>query len=86
MATPLQIAAMKKKIIKLELRVKALETRVRTMEKCCKQVEKWIKLEVKWSKEVTGMLQAVDWACLTAQCPGGGGANPPQTPPDWPPA
>lgn len=45
---------------------------------------KWIKLEVKWSKEVTKMLRMVDWSSLVNAFPGGGGANPPETPPDWP--
>ena len=50
-----------------------------------KKIVKWIKLEVKWSEEVTKMLRLIDWDALAQSFPGGGGANPPQTPPDWPP-
>jgi len=54
--------------------------------KCCAQVIKWIKAETEWSDEVTMMLRSVNWAKLAQAFPGGGGTNPPQTPPDWPPA
>jgi predicted RNase H-like nuclease (RuvC/YqgF family) len=50
----------------------------------CKQLEKWVKAEVKWTKEVTDMLHQVNWAAIAVAFTGGGGGNPPQTPPDWP--
>ena len=50
-----------------------------------KKIIKWIKLEAKWSTEVTKMLRLINWDLLSQDYPGGGGTNPPATPPDWPP-
>lgn len=71
---------------KLEKKVAKLEKDAAKMAKCCKDVEKWIKKEIAWSKEVTSMLRQIDWASLAMAFPSGGAANPPQTPPSWPPA
>jgi hypothetical protein len=54
-------------------------------EKEIKKIIKWIKLEIKWSEEVTKMLRMINWDLLATDYPGGGGTNPPQTPPSWPP-
>lgn len=54
-------------------------------EKEIKKIIKWIKLEVKWSEDVTKMLRLINWELLATDYPGGGGTNPPQTPPSWPP-
>jgi hypothetical protein len=54
-------------------------------EKEIKRIIKWIKLEQKWSEEVTKMLRLINWDLLATDYPGGGGTNPPQTPPSWPP-
>lgn len=74
------------RIAKLEKKVAKLEKDAAKLLKCCARVEKWIKIEVAWSREVTKMLRQINWAALAAAFPGGGGANPPQTPPSWPPA
>jgi phage shock protein A len=61
-----------------------LKARVAALEKEQKDIIKWIKMQVAWSKEVTLMLRMIDWNALAAAYPGGGGTNPPATPPDWP--
>jgi phage shock protein A len=61
-----------------------LKTRVAKLEKSRNSIVKWIKLEAEWSEEVTMMLRMIDWNKLSLDYPGGGGVNPPQTPPDWP--
>lgn len=73
------------RITELEKAFAELRNEVAYLKKCCAQVEKWMQLEVAWSKEVTQMMRQVDWARLVTAYPGGGGANPPQTPPNWPP-
>lgn len=55
------------------------------VEKDIKLIQKWIKMEVQWSQQVTAMLRMIDWDLLATDYPGGGGTNPPQTPPVWPP-
>lgn len=73
------------KKLKDDLKTKSAKASVAEVEDDVKQIIKWIKLEVKWSEEVTKMLRLIDWDALAQAYPGGGGANPPQTPPDWPP-
>jgi hypothetical protein len=80
------------KKLKLDLGQKAkknditsLKNRVSAAEKDIKQIVKWIESQVEWSEEVTMMLRLVDWNALAQAFPGGGGTNPPQTPPSWPP-
>jgi hypothetical protein len=86
---------LEKKAAKVEEALKALKDNAKTkatkdalgdVEADVKKIIKWIKLEVKWSEEVTKMLRLIDWDALAQAYPGAGGANPPQTPPDWPPA
>lgn len=95
MASPeARLKRLEKKAAKVEIALKALKDNAKTkatkdalgdVEDDVKQIIKWIKLEVKWSEEVTKMLRLIDWDALAQAYPGGGGANPPQTPPDWPP-
>lgn len=89
-----RLKRLEKKAAKVESALKALKDNAKTkatkdalgdVEDDVKQIIKWIKLEVKWSEEVTKMLRLIDWDALAQAYPGGGGANPPQTPPDWPP-
>lgn len=89
-----RLKRLEKKAAKVEEALKALKDNAKTkaakaaladVEDDVKQIIKWIKLEVKWSEEVTKMLRLIDWDALAQDYPGGGGANPPQTPPDWPP-
>lgn len=89
-----RLKRLEKKAAKVESALKALKDNAKTkatkdalgdVEDDVKQIIKWIKLEVKWSEEVTKMLRLIDWDALAQDYPGGGGANPPQTPPDWPP-
>lgn len=68
-----------------DLKTKSAKATVAGVEDDVKKIIKWIKLEVKWSEEVTKMLRLIDWDALAQDYPGAGGANPPQTPPDWPP-
>jgi hypothetical protein len=97
-ATPAQIAAAVRKVKSLDAtnktlakRVKALEVANRDHKKRLTALEKWADKiaiwgadQTKWTKEVTGMLRAIDWARLSQEYNGGGSANPPQDPPDWP--
>ena len=76
-------AALKK--LKDDAKLKSTKAALSDVEADVKKIIKWIKLEVKWSEEVTKMLRLIDWDALAQDYPGGGGANPPQTPPDWPP-
>lgn len=89
-----RLKRLEKKAAKVEEALKALKNNAKTkatkdaladVEGDIKKIIKWIKLEVKWSEEVTKMLRLIDWDALAQDYPGGGGANPPQTPPDWPP-
>ena len=89
-----RLKRLEKKAAKVEDALKALKDNAKTkatkdalgdVEADVKRIIKWIKLEVKWSEEVTKMLRLIDWDALAQDYPGGGGANPPQTPPDWPP-
>ena len=89
-----RLKRLEKKAAKVEEALKALKDNAKTkaakaaladVEDDVKQIIKWIKLEVKWSEEVTKMLRLIDWDALAQDYPGGGGANPPRTPPDWPP-
>ena len=75
-----------RRIRQLEARVARLEAQMARERACCRDVVKWIRQEVKWSKEVTGMLHRVNWETLATLLPSGSGDNPPQTPPDCPPA
>lgn len=65
--------------------IAALKNRVTAAEKDTAKIIKWIKLEAKWSEQVTSMLRLINWDALAKAYPGGGGTNPPQTPPSWPP-
>jgi hypothetical protein len=89
-----RLKRLEKKAAKVEEALKALKDNAKSkatkdaladVEGDVKKIIKWIKLEVKWSEEVTKMLRLIDWDALAQAYPGGGGANPPQTPPDWPP-
>jgi hypothetical protein len=80
------------KKLKLDLGQKAkkndivsLKNRVSAAEKDIKQIIAWIELQIEWSEEVTMMLRLIDWNALSQAFPGGGGTNPPQTPPNYPP-
>ena len=73
------------KKLKDDAKTKAAKAALSDVEGDVKKLIKWVKLEVKWSEEVTKMLRLIDWDALAQAYPGGGGANPPQTPPDWPP-
>ena len=73
------------KALKDNAKTKAAKAALADVEGDVRKIIKWIKLEVKWSEEVTKMLRLIDWDALAQDYPGGGGANPPQTPPDWPP-
>ena len=48
-------------------------------------LEEYATQQAAWAHEVTLMLHAINWASLATAFPGGGGANPPQTAPTWPP-
>jgi predicted nucleic acid-binding Zn-ribbon protein len=94
-----QLKKLEKKVAKLEKEVARGKKLARVLEsdaakfrrqfngllKCCDQVTEWIQQEVDWSAEVTDMLRVVNWAALATAFPGGGGTNPPQQPPVWPP-
>jgi hypothetical protein len=73
------------KKLKDDLKTKSAKASVTDVETDVRKIIKWIKLEIKWSEEVTKMLRLIDWDALAQDYPGGGGTNPPQTPPDWPP-
>jgi hypothetical protein len=73
------------KKLKDDAKLKSTKAALGDVEDDVKKIIKWIKLEVKWSEEVTKMLRLIDWDALAQAYPGGAGANPPQTPPDWPP-
>ena len=73
------------KKLKDDAKLKATKDALGDVEDDVKKIIKWIKLEVKWSAEVTKMLRLIDWDALAQDYPGVSGANPPQTPPDWPP-
>lgn len=79
-----KVATLEKKLAAATKAGKANKAEIAELKKCCKDVEKWIKKEVIWSTEVTKMLRAVKWSDLVAAYPGGPGANPPITNPDWP--
>lgn len=85
MASAAQLKKLRSKVATLEKRLAKERVRSRKNEKCCLTAIKWIKKEVKWSQEVTKMLNKIDWVSLEAAHPGGGGTNPPQKPPLWPP-
>ena len=95
MASPeARLKKLEKKAAKIEGALKALKDNAKTkatkdalsdVEGDIKKLIKWVKLEVKWSEEVTKMLRLIDWDALAQAFPGGGGTNPPQTPPNWPP-
>jgi hypothetical protein len=86
MASPeAQIKKLKSKVATLEKRLAKERARVKQNKQCCADTIKWIKREVKWSEEVTRMLRQIDWVALEQAFPGGGGTNPPQKPPIWPP-
>lgn len=65
--------------------ITALKNRLAKAEKNSAKIIEWIELETQWSEEVTMMLRLIDWDKLSKAYPGGGGTNPPQTPPSWPP-
>ena len=73
------------KKLKDDAKTKAAKTAVNDVEKDVKKIIKWIKMEIEWSEEVTMMLRLINWNDLATDYPGGGGTNPPATPPDWPP-
>ena len=79
-----RVTRLEKRVAKLKIGLANEKANVAALKKSVKGVEKWIKAEVKWSKEVTAMLQMIDWASLAVDYPGAGATNPPQTPPDWP--
>ena len=89
-----RLKRLEKKAAKVEAALKTLKDNAKTkaskdaladVEGDVKKLIKWVKLEVKWSEEVTKMLRLIDWDALAQAYPGGGGTNPPQTPPNWPP-
>ena len=89
-----RLKRLEKKAAKVEDALKALKDGAKTkatkdaladVEGDVKKLIKWVKLEVKWSEEVTKMLRLINWDALAQAYPGGGGTNPPQTPPNWPP-
>jgi hypothetical protein len=78
------MASIPARVKRLEEKAVRLESDLKKQKELQKEVEAWIKAQVRWSKEVTKMLRLVNWAKLAKAYPGGGGTNPPQTPPDWP--
>lgn len=87
-----RMTSLEKKVKKLEKEaadlkkaLSAVKQDIADMEDCCADVIKWIKQEVAWSNEVTGIMKTINWAKLKIDYPSGGGANPPQSPPTWPP-
>ncbi len=85
-AAKLEAAAKKANTLLKEAKVNhnKLKTRVAALEKQQAEIIEWIEMQVAWSQEVTLMLRLIDWNALAAAFPGGGGTNPPETPPDWP--
>jgi hypothetical protein len=86
-----RVTALEKKVVALKKEAtqhKALIAKnikeIKKLKKDYADVVKWITMETAWSTEVTGMLRQVNWGAVIAAFPGGGGGNPPQTPPDWP--
>lgn len=80
-----QIKKLEKKIASLEKALAKEQSKVKDLESDYATVVKWIKREVAWSQQVTKMLREIDWSALKYDYPGGGGTNPPQKPPLWPP-
>ena len=96
-----RLKRLEKKAAKVEATLKKLKTDLKSKptqanlakavkaandaDKDIKRIIKWIKMEIEWTEEVTMMLRLINWNDLANDYPGGGGVNPPQTPPDWPP-